>query len=49
MRPELQLPEPSRSGVIARCPPVWLTLAVLLVMFSISPVPQLPQVPQPYP
>ncbi len=40
MRPEVQLPEASRIGLISRCPlPSWNTLAVLLVMVSTSPVP----------
>ena len=42
IRAEVQLPAASLSGVIARCPaPSWLTLAVLLVIVSTSPVPQL--------
>lgn len=41
-RPDVQLPAPSRSGLMTRLPePSWYTLAVESVMYSISPVPQL--------
>ena len=46
MRADVQLPAPSRSGVIRRLPPPsTLTLAGLLVWAAISPVPQLPGPP----
>jgi hypothetical protein len=42
MRPEVQLPEASRWGVIRRLPlPSSETLLVLFVIVSTSPVPQL--------
>src|SRR5262245_31703609 len=41
-RPEVQCPEASRIGLTTRCPaPSRTTFAVLLVMVSTSPVPQL--------
>src|SRR5713226_900053 len=46
MRPDVQLPAPSRIGLTASLPsPVRYTFAVLLVSVSTSPVPQLPAPP----
>ncbi|WP_228122778.1 hypothetical protein [Saccharothrix syringae] len=45
-RPEVQLPEPSRSAVIRRLPaPSRAMLSVLVVQFWISPVPRFPAPP----